>query len=347
MPPSLEVVDKGARARAIPKPAGALAEFIWMNGQITPWADARIHVMSHALHYGTSMFEGVRVYRTPDGPRAFRLTDHIRRLYDSARIYGFRPPYEEAELVEACKAIVRANRLTSAYIRPIVFLGACGMSVAPGPEAMNVDVAISAFPWGAYLGEDGLANGVDVCISSWARHAPNTVPTGAKAGGNYLSGYLIGREAQTRGFAEGIALGVDGRLSEGAGENLFVVKDGHIFTPPAAASILTGITRDTVMTLAAAEGVAVIEQSLPREMLYIADEVFFSGTAAEITPVRSVDGIETRCAGPGPITRRLQSLFNGLFTGATPDPRGWLEPIAAPAASRNRKEVAHGEPAFV
>jgi branched-chain amino acid aminotransferase len=346
MPPSPEAAE-GDLPAAMPRPVGPLAEFIWMNGEITPWVDARIHVMSHALHYGTSMFEGVRVYRTPRGPQAFRLTDHINRLFDSARIYGFRPPFDEDEIVEACKAIVRANGLASAYIRPIVFLGACGMAVSPGPEAMNVDVAISAFPWGAYLGEEGLAKGVDVCVSSWARHAPNTVPTGAKAGGNYLSGYLIGREAQSRGFAEGIALGVDGRLSEGAGENLFVVKDGRILTPPAAASILTGITRDTVMSLAADEGIAVVEQSLPREMLYLADEVFFSGTAAEITPVRSVDGITTRAAGPGPVTRRLQALFNGLFSGETADTRGWLEPVGAAAVARTRKEAARGEPAFV
>ncbi len=328
-----------------------LAEFIWVNGEMTPWADARIHVMSHALHYGTSMFEGVRVYDTPSGPCAFRLSDHIARLYDSCRMYGFAPPQGADELVEACRAVVRANGLGAAYIRPIAFLGACGMGVTPAPEHLKVDVAIAAFPWGAYLGEEGVAKGVDVCISSWQRAAPNTTPTGAKAGGNYLSGYLIGREATTRGFAEGIALGTDGRLSEGAGENLFIVKDGRVVTPPAAASILVGITRDTVFKLCADAGIAVVEQALPREALYVADEVFFSGTAAEITPVRSVDGITTRCAGPGPVTRRVQALFHGLFDGSTPDRHGWLEPIGAsaptPPAHSAEEERAHArEPAF-
>ncbi len=324
-----------------------LADHIWVNGEMTPWADARIHVMSHALHYGTSMFEGVRVYETPDGPMGFRLTDHINRLFDSCRMYGFQPPFTPETLVEACKAAVRVNGLTSAYIRPIAFLGECGMGVTPAPERTKVDVAISAFPWGAYLGEEGLTKGVDVCISSWARYAPNTVPTGAKAGGNYLSGYLIGREAQRNGYAEGIALGVDGRLSEGAGENLFIVKDGRIITPPAAASILVGITRDTVFKLCADAGIAIEEQILPREMLYVADEVFFSGTAAEITPVRSIDGIATRCNGPGPVTKRLQAMFNGLFSGHTTDTRGWLEPIAAATPSTPGKEPAHArEPAL-
>jgi branched-chain amino acid aminotransferase len=323
-----------------------LAETIWVNGEITPWAEARIHVMSHALHYGTSMFEGIRVYDTPNGPQVFRLTDHINRLYDSCRIYGFRPPFEPDALIEGCKAVVRANKLGAAYIRPIAFLGECGMGVTPKPENFNVDVAIAAFPWGAYLGEEGLSKGVDVCVSSWARYAPNTIPTGAKAGGNYLSGFLIGREAQSRGFAEGIALGVDGRLSEGAGENLFVVKDGRILTPPAASSILVGITRDTVFKLCADAGIEIAEQSLPRESLYLADEVFFSGTAAEITPVRSIDGIETRCAGPGPITKQIQAAFHGLFTGETPDTRGWLEPVAAASSAAPHMETARVVPAF-
>ncbi|HEY3813535.1 MAG TPA: branched-chain amino acid transaminase [Caulobacteraceae bacterium] len=304
-----------------------LAEFIWLNGALTPWADAKVHVMSHALHYGTSMFEGVRVYDTPDGPCGFRLTDHIRRLADSARIYGFDLPYGCDELVAATKTVVRENGLKSAYVRPIAWLGACGMSVAPRPDAINVDMAIAAFPWGTYLGEKGQTRGVDVCVSSWFRAAPNTTPTGAKAGGNYLSGFLIGSEAHRRGFAEGIGLSTDGRLSEGAGENLFLVKDGRLFTPPSASSILTGITRDTVLTLARREGVEVVEQILPREMLYLADEVFFTGTAAEVTPVRSIDEIVTRCGGPGPVTRRLQGLFKGLFDGTTPDDFGWLEPI--------------------
>jgi branched-chain amino acid aminotransferase len=301
-----------------------LAEFIWMNGRVTPWADAKIHVMTHALHYGTSVFEGIRVYDTQRGPCGFRLDDHMNRLVDSARMYGIMLPYSAHEMVAATKTVVHKNGLKSAYVRPIAFLGECGMGVTPSDEAMQVDVAIAAFPWGAYLGDDGQKNGVDVCVSSWARFAPNTVPTAAKAGGNYLNGYLIGREARTRGFVEGIALGTDGRLSEGAGENLFVIKDARILTPPAASSILIGITRDTVMTLAKEEGFEIVEQVLPREILYIADEVFLTGTAAEITPVRSVDGIATRANGPGPITKRLQARFNGLFHGR--DHR-WLDPI--------------------
>ncbi|QQQ18380.1 branched-chain amino acid transaminase [Brevundimonas vitis] len=306
-----------------------LADTIWVNGEMTPWAEAKIHVLSHALHYGTSVFEGIRVYETPDGPRGFRLTDHVRRLFDSARMYHFPLPYTEAELVAACKTVVRENGFRSAYIRPIAFLGACGMGVTPQPENMNVDIAIAAFPWGAYLGDDALKNGVDACVSSWSRIAPNTVPSGAKAGGNYLSSYLIGREARVGGFGEGIALGTDGRLSEGAGENLFVVKDGRILTPSAASSILMGITRDSVIRLARAQGIEVVEQTLPREALYVADEVFMTGTAAEITPVRSIDGIATRANGPGSVTQAINAAFRGLFDGTTPDRFGWLESIEA------------------
>ncbi|MGH6871385.1 MAG: branched-chain amino acid transaminase [Rhizomicrobium sp.] len=311
-----------------------LAEFIWMNGRITPWAEAKVHVMTHALHYGTSVFEGIRVYDTPQGPCGFRVTDHIARLADSARMYGITLPFKTAELVEACKNVVARNELRSAYLRPIAFLGECGMGVTPADEAMSIDIAIAAFPWGAYLGEQA-AKGVDVCVSSWQRFAPNTVPTGAKAGGNYLSSYLIGREARQRGFVEGIGLGTDGRLSEGAGENLFVVKDGRILTPPAAASILVGITRDTVLRLARDEGIEIVEQALPREALYVADEVFLTGTAAEITPVRSVDGIATRANGPGAITRALSARFHGLFDGTTKGHRGWLEPV------RDKTETRH------
>lgn len=323
-----------------------LAELIWTNGQIRPWAEATVHVMTHGLHYGTSVFEGIRVYDTPNGPCVFRLTDHIRRLYDSARIYGYEPPFAEAELIEACKDITRANGLKSAYIRPIAFLGECGMGVIPHAERAPVDVAISAFPWGAYLGEEGLERGVDVCVSSWFRLAPNTVPTAAKAGGNYLSSYLIGREARTRGFAEGIGLGSDGRLSEGAGENLFVIKDGKLMTPPSASSILVGITRDSVVKLAQDAGIETQEQILPREILYLADEIFMTGTAAEITPIRSVDGITVRCGGRGPITKTLQEKFHGLFSGATPDTRGWLEPVGEASNAPAAKAPAKSETAL-
>ena len=311
-----------------------LAEHVWMNGEVKPWAECTVHVMTHALHYGTSVFEGIRVYDTPKGPAVFRLTDHIRRFFNSARIYGFQPPYSEADIIAACKAITAKNGLRSAYIRPVAFLGECGMGVIPKADRAPVDTAIAAFPWGAYLGEEGLEKGVDVCVSSWARLAPNTIPAAAKAGGNYLSSYLIGREARDRGFAEGIGLGTDGRLSEGAGENLFIFKDGLLMTPPAASSILQGITRDTILRLAEQAGLKVVEQALPREALYLADELFMTGTAAEITPIRSVDRIEVRCGGRGPITKRMQEAFHGLFTGQTEDRWGWLEYVEAEGGTR-------------
>ena len=306
-----------------------LADKIWINGETVAWDDARIHVMTHALHYGTSVFEGIRAYDTPQGPVGFRLTDHLRRLEDSARIYGIKVPYTLAEMVQACKDILKANNLKGAYWRPIAFLGENGMGVTPKGDNIKVDLAIAAFAWGAYLGEEGLNKGVDVCVSSWQRAAPNTIPNAAKMGGNYLSSYLIGKEARGRGYVEGIGLGTDGRLSEGAGENLFLIMNGKIHTPPVASSILGGITRDSIIKLAKADGIEVIEQALPREMLYLADEVFMCGTAAEITPIRSVDDIPTRAGGPGKITKRLQTLFHGLFNGTTEDRFGWLEPIEA------------------
>ncbi|MFT3996878.1 MAG: branched-chain amino acid transaminase [Asticcacaulis sp.] len=302
-----------------------LAEKIWFNGELKAWEDTKVHVMTHALHYGTSVFEGVRAYDTPKGPAIFRLKEHTQRLFDSARIYHMPMPFTVDQINEACKETVRVNGLKSAYLRPIAFLGECGMGVTPKPENVRTDVAIAAFPWGAYLGDDGLTKGVDVIVSSWNRAAPNTIPVMAKAGGNYLSSYLIGREARSRGYVEGLGLGVDGRLSEGAGENLFLMMGGKIYTPPVSASILGGITRNTILTLAAAEGIEIIEQDLPREMLYLADEVFMTGTAAEITPIRSIDDIPTRENGPGPITKLLQARFHGLFNGQTEDKWGWLD----------------------
>lgn len=306
-----------------------LADKIWFNGQTIAWENAQVHVMTHALHYGTSLFEGIRCYDTPNGPVGFRLGDHLKRLEDSARIYGIALPYTVDQLTAASKEIIVANGLKSAYWRPIAFLGECGMGVTPRPENVKVDVAIAAFAWGAYLGEEGLEKGVDVCVSSWNRAAPNTIPVLAKAGGNYLSSYLIGKEARSRGYVEGIGLGVNGLISEGAGENLFVIMNGKILTPPVAASILGGITRDTIIKLARADGIEVVEQDLPRELLYLADEIFMTGTAAEITPIRSVDDIPVRANGPGKITRRLQTLFHGLFNGTTEDRFGWLDPIGA------------------
>jgi len=303
------------------------SKLIWMNGRMIPWEQATVHVLSHALHYGSSVFEGIRVYKTPEGPKVFRLTDHMQRLLDSAKIYRMPIPYGRDELASVCKDIVVANNLMNgAYIRPIAMRGYGDVGLAPKPDH-PVDVAIAAWEWGAYLGADGLEQGVDVCISSWQRVAPNTVPALAKAGGNYLSSQLISTEAKRLGFAEGIALATDGTVSEGAGENLFIVRDGRLLTPPATSSILTGITRDTVMQLAARLDIPVVEQSIPREFLYLADELFFTGTAAEITPIRSVDRIQIGEGRRGPVTAQLQSAFFGLFSGETEDAAGWLEGV--------------------
>ena len=301
------------------------AKFIWMNGQMIPWEQATVHVMSHALHYGSSVFEGIRVYPTPKGPAVFRLGQHVKRLYDSAAIYRMPIPFEREEIFDTCKEIIRVNELNDgAYIRPIVMRGYGDAGLTPKPDH-PVDVSIAAWKWGAYLGAEGLEKGVDVCVSSWQRVAPNTIPAMAKAGGNYLSSQLISAEAKRLGFAEGIALSTDGRVSEGAGENLFIIKDGEILTPPAAASILTGITRDTIIKLAGRAGITVREQAIPREMLYLADELFFTGTAAEVTPIRSVDRIEVGCGARGPITAQLQAAFFGLFDGSTEDQDDWLD----------------------
>jgi branched-chain amino acid aminotransferase len=303
------------------------SKLIWMNGRMIPWEQATVHVLSHALHYGSSVFEGIRVYKTPDGPKVFRLTDHMQRLLDSAKIYRMPIAYGLDELAEVCKEVVLANNLMNgAYIRPLAMRGYGDVGLAPKPDH-PVDVAVAAWEWGAYLGVDGLEQGVDVCVSSWQRVAPNTVPALAKAGGNYLSSQLISTEAKRLGFAEGIALSTDGTVSEGAGENLFIVRGGKLMTPPATSSILTGITRDTVMKLATRLGVSVVEQSIPREFLYLADELFFTGTAAEITPIRSVDGIQIGKGRRGPLTAKLQAAFFGLFSGDTQDSEDWLEPV--------------------
>ncbi|WP_281213990.1 branched-chain amino acid transaminase [Shewanella insulae] len=306
--------------------AAKTAELIWFNGEIMPWGDAKVHVMSHALHYGTSVFEGIRVYDTPQGPAGFRLTDHVQRLYDSAKIYRMPVPYSFDETMQACRDIVKSNRLDSAYIRPLVFFGDVGMGITP-PKDAQCDLMVAAFPWGAYLGDDSMERGVDVAVTSWNRLAPNTIPTGAKAGGNYLSSLQISTEAKRNGFDEGIALDVNGLVSEGAGANLFVVKKNKLYTPPATAAILLGITRDTIMTLARDLGYEVVEEPMSREFLYLADEIFMTGTAAEIVPVRSVDRIEVGAGGRGPVTQALQASFFGLFNGETQDKWGWLEPL--------------------
>jgi len=299
-------------------------EWIWQNGQIKPWRDATVHVMAHALHYGSSVFEGIRSYKTPDGAAIFRLTDHLKRLYLSAKIYDIEIPYSLEELAAACREVVKKNDLQAAYLRPVAFRGLGGFGLS---AECPTDVAVASWPMGPYLGPEALENGIDACVSSWQRFAPNTIPAGAKAGGNYLSGQLIAREARRLGFGEGIALASTGLLSEGAGENLFLVFDGALHTPPASASILTGITRHTLMTLAREEGLEVVERDLPREYLYLADEILMCGTAAEVTPIRSVDGKQIGSGKAGPITRRLQELFFGLFSGKTTDRWGWLEPL--------------------
>jgi len=301
------------------------APLIWHNGRIRPFAEATVHVSAHALHYGSSVFEGERVYATPRGACYFRLDDHTRRLFESARLYDIDVGFSEDEINAACRELIQANELESAYVRPIVFRGAGGLGVLPDAGS-PVDVSIMALRWGAYHG-DALKNGADVCVSSWHRPAPNTLPTWAKAGGNYLSSQLIGFEAKRGGFAEGIALGCNGLLSEGAGENLFLVKKGKLLTPPTSAGVLAGITRDSVITLASALGIVVEERDLPREALYSADEVFMTGTAAEITPIRSVDRKSIGEGKPGPITRALQDAFFGLFEGRTVDRWRWLTPV--------------------
>lgn len=305
------------------------SKYIWHDGELVPWASATTHVLSHALHYGSSVFEGIRVYKTPNGPAGFRLTDHIRRMFDSAKVYRLIIPWSVEDLVAACHAVITENDLhAGAYIRPIAFRGYGEMGVA-GDIRVPAVCSVAAWEWGSYLGDGGLEAGVDVCISSWQRVAPNTFPALAKAGGNYLSSILVTLEARRLGFAEGIALNPSGYVSEGAGENVFIVRGGKIYTPPATASILAGLTRDTVIQLARANGFEVIEENISREMLYIADEMFMTGTAAEITPVRSVDKITVGSGKRGAVTEALQNRFFGLFSGETEDNWGWLEPISA------------------
>ncbi len=298
-------------------------DYIWFNGELVEWDKATVHVMAHVIHYGTSFFEGIRCYETPQGPAIFRLTPHMQRLIDSAKIYRTVIPYTLDQLVAAVKETVRANRLRSGYIRPVVFRGYGEIGV--NPLNNPVEVAIATIEWGKYLGAEAMEQGVDVCISSWNRFAPNTMPALAKAGGNYMNSQLIKMEAITNGYAEGIALDADGHISEGSGENLFLVRNGIVYTPPLTSSILSGITRDTVITLLRDMGVEVREQILPREMLYLADELFFTGTAAEVTPIRSVDRIPVGSGRRGPITAAVQEAFFSIVQGERPDRYGWLE----------------------
>jgi branched-chain amino acid aminotransferase len=304
-------------------------EKIWHNGRFIRWEDATIHVLSHVVSYGSSVFEGIRCYVTPAGPAVFRLREHIRRMLDSAKIYRMENiGYSAGELAEAALEVVRVNKMDACYLRPIVLRGYGEMGV--NPLKNPIEVYIACWSWGKYLGEEALAEGVDVCVSSWTRIAPNTLPALAKAGANYMNSQLMKMEALANGYSEGIALDAAGYVSEGSGENIFVVRDGKIHTPPLGASVLPGITRDTVLKLAADLDMPVVETPIPREMLYIADEVFFSGTAAEITPIRSVDRIPVGKGRRGPIAEKLQKEFFAVINGTKPDRNGWLSPVHAP-----------------
>jgi len=315
---------------------------VWMNGTLVPWADARIHIASHVVHYGSAVFEGMRCYDTRRGSACFRLDAHLRRLFDSARIYRMESPFDRAAIQAAVLDTIRTNGQAACYIRPVVYRGYEALGV--NPLTCPVDVAILTWEWGTYLGEGALENGVDVRVSSWARTAPNTFPALAKTAANYANSALIKMEAVVEGYAEGIALDTFGYVSEGSGQNLFLVRDGVVFTPPITASILPGITRDSVITLARELGYEVREQPLPREMLYIADEVFFAGTAVEVTPVRSVDKITIGTGRRGPITEIIQRAFFDVIRGDADDTHRWLTFVyperaaaaTAPAAAKAR-----------
>ena len=300
-------------------------EKIWCNGKFIAWDDARVHVLSHVIHYGSSVFEGIRCYETTVGPAIFRLREHVRRLADSAKIYRMDAlAFSQEVLADAMLELVRVNHMKSCYIRPIVFrgYGDVGVNGMKNP----IEVYMACWEWGKYLGDEALASGVDVCVSSWTRIAPNTLPALAKAGANYMNSQLIKMEAITNGYSEGIALDTSGAVSEGSGENLFVIRDGILITPPLGASVLPGITRDTILKLAKDLGIPTEQQQIPREMLYIADELFFSGTAAEVTPIRSVDRITIGSSKRGPITEAIQKEFFAIVNGTKPDRHGWLTP---------------------
>jgi branched-chain amino acid aminotransferase len=294
---------------------------IWMNGSLVKWDDAKIHVLSHVIHYGTSWFEGIRCYNTAKGSAVFRLAPHIRRLLDSVKIYRTVSPYSEEQLTAAVLETIRANKMSACYIRPVIYRGYGDVGV--NPLGCPVDVAIAVWEWGTYLGKSALDDGIEVCISTWHRPAPNTLPTMAKAGGNYLLSQLMKLEAIQSGFTEAIALDTHGNLSEGSGENLFLVRDGVIHTPPYSSALLPGITRISVIQLAEELGYKVKEMVIPREMVYVADELFFTGTAAEITPIRSVDKQLVGTGKPGPVTMRLQSAFFDVIKNGI-DPHNWL-----------------------
>ena len=299
---------------------------VWKNGRLIPWKDATIHLASHVVHYGSCLFEGLRAYDTPKGTAIFRLKDHTRRLYNSCKIYRMDVPYTQDEVNRGVIECVRANKLKACYVRPIIYRGYNTLGVNPFPNP--VDCAVMVWEWGKYLGPEAIENGVDVCVSSWWRMAPNTFPALAKAGANYMNSQLIKMEAMLDGYEEGIALNIRGHISEGSGENLFLVKDGTVLTPPLSSSVLPGITRDSVMTLLRERGVTVVQETIPREMLYVADEVFFTGSAAEITPIRSIDKITIGTGARGPVAKMVQEDFFDVVNGRKPDAHGWLTFVA-------------------
>jgi branched-chain amino acid aminotransferase len=297
-------------------------DLIWMNGKLLKWDEAKIHVLAHVVHYGSSWFEGIRCYDTAKGPAIFRLDRHIRRLFDSVKIYRTQIPYSEKQIEDAIFETIRANKMRACYIRPVAYRGYGDVGVNPIP--CPVDVAIAVWEWGSYLGPDALTNGIDVCISTWNRPAPNTLPGMAKAGGNYILSQLMKMEALQAGFHEAIALDVNGTISEGSGENLFAVKDGVVYTPSVSSSLLPGITRSSVLQMLEDGGYKVKETSVPREMVYVADELFFTGTAAEVTPIRSVDRQQVGNGKPGPVTMAMQKQFFDIVKNAN-DKHGWLK----------------------
>jgi branched-chain amino acid aminotransferase len=306
-------------------------ESIWHNGKFIRWEDAKIHVLSHVVSYGSGVFEGIRCYKTKQGPAIFRLRDHMQRLINSARIYRMDIKYSLDELCFAAADVVRMNNMQECYVKPIVIRGYGEVGVNPFP--CPIEVYMACWEWGKYLGPEAQEKGVDVCVSSWQRMAPNTLPAMSKAAANYMNSQLIRMEAMVNGYVEGIALDANGCVSEGSGENIFLVINGKVVTPPLSSSILPGVTRSTVLALCADLRIPCVEEQIPREMLYIADEAFFAGTAVEITPLRSIDRIPVGGGSRGPITKRLQEEFFAIVSGAKTDTRNWLTPVAAPVAA--------------
>src|SRR5271155_3045380 len=309
-------------------------EKIWHDGKFINWDDAKVHVLAHVVSYGSAVFEGIRCYQTPHGPAVFRLREHTQRLFNSARIYRMDIPFTPEEISQANLDLVRINKIGACYLRPTVIRGYGSAGVSP--EGCPIEVYLACWNWGKYLGEEAQITGVDVCVSSWNRPAPNTLPQMAKAAANYMNSQLIRIEAKANGYAEGIALDVNGHVTEGSGENVFLVMDGTVITPPLSSGALPGITRNTVITLCREFDIPVVEQIVPREMLYIANELFFAGTAVEITPVRSVDRATVGNGTRGPITKRLQDEFFALTSGSKPDRHAWLSPVGVPVAASVR-----------